>query len=145
MSSIPQDWLVKPLHELNAEQWESLCDGCGKCCMAKLQDAETDKIYYTNIACELFDAERCRCTNYLHRTQQVPGCVSLSLDRLHEFEWLPSTCAYRLRLNGQPLPDWHPLLSKDQESVHTAGISMRGKSVEFDQAGPIEHHIIDWK
>ena len=139
------DWLDKPLHELSTDQWESLCDGCGKCCMAKLQDAETDKIYYTNIACELFDAEHCRCTDYSVRTQKVAGCVSLSLDRLHEFEWLPSTCAYRLRLNGQPLPDWHPLLSMDKESVHIAGVSMRGKSVQLEQAGPIEHHIIDWE
>ena len=139
------DWLNKPLHKLSADQWESLCDGCGKCCMAKLQDAETDKIYYTNIACELFDADRCRCTDYAVRTQKVAGCVSLSLDRLHEFDWLPSTCAYRLRLHGQPLPDWHPLLSMNKESVHIAGVSMRGKSVRFDQAGPIEHHIIDWK
>ena len=142
---MPLDWLDKPLHELSVDQWESLCDGCGKCCMAKLQDAESNKVYYTNIACELFDAERCRCTDYSARTQKVAGCVSLSLDRLYEFEWLPSTCAYRLRLNGQPLPDWHPLKSKDNESVHAAGISMRGKSVHFEQAGPIEHHIIDWK
>ena len=145
MNSASQDWWDKPLSELSADQWELLCDGCGKCCMAKLQDADTGKIYYTNIACKLFDAEQCCCTDYGHRTQRVSGCVSLSLERLHEFEWLPSTCAYRLRLDGLPLPDWHPLQSKDKESVHATGISMRGKSVQFEQAGPIEHHIIDWK
>lgn len=139
------DWLENPLQELTVDQWESLCDGCGKCCMAKLQDAETDKVYYTNIACELFDADSCRCTDYSNRTQIVPGCVTLSLERLDEFEWLPSSCAYRLRLNEQPLPAWHPLNSNDRDSVHSAGVSMRGKSVSFDQAGPIEHHIVDSK
>ena len=138
------DWWDKPLSELTATQWESLCDGCGKCCMAKLQDAETDKVYYTNIACELFNANTCRCQDYPHRTQKVAGCVSLSLERLHEFEWLPQTCAYRLRLNSEPLPEWHPLLTGDASSVHATGVSVLGKSVQFEQAGPIEHHIVEW-
>lgn len=139
------DWLEKPLDKLNAAQWEALCDGCGKCCMSKLQDADSGKVYYTNIACELFDADSCRCQDYAHRTEKVAGCVSLSLQRLHEFEWLPQSCAYRLRLNSQPLPEWHPLITGDTDSVHEAGISVRGKSVDFKQAGPIEHHIVDWK
>ena len=139
------DWLDKPLHELNLTEWEALCDGCGKCCMAKLQDVDTNKVYYTNIACKLFDASTCLCTDYSHRTQRVKDCVSLSLDRAHEFEWLPSSCAYRLRFYGKPLPTWHPLNSRNKDSVHTAGISMRGKSVSLEQAGPIEHHIVDWE
>ena len=139
------DWLDKPLDKLDAAQWESLCDGCGKCCMSKLQDADSGKVYYTNIACELFDADTCRCRDYAHRTEKVVGCVSLSLQRLDEFEWLPQSCAYRLRLNSQPLPEWHPLKSGDADSVHEAGVSVRGKSVDFKQAGPIEHHIVDWE
>lgn len=138
------DWWDKPLSELTATQWESLCDGCGKCCMAKLQDAETDKVYYTNIACELFNAKTCRCQDYPQRTQKVAGCVSLSLERPHEFEWLPQTCAYRLRLNLEPLPEWHPLRTGDANSVHAAGVSVLGKSVPFEKAGPIEHHIVEW-
>lgn len=139
------DWLDKPLDQLDAAQWESLCDGCGKCCMSKLQDADSGKVYYTNIACELFDADTCRCRDYTHRSEKVAACVSLSLQRLDEFEWLPQSCAYRLRLNSQPLPEWHPLKSGDADSVHAAGVSVRGKSVDFKQAGPIEHHIVDWE
>lgn len=138
------DWLDKPLNELTFTQWESLCDGCGKCCMAKLQDAETEKIYYTNIACKLFDRKTCRCTDYQHRSQKVPDCIALSLERPNEFEWLPQTCAYRLRFNLQPLPDWHPLCSGDNNSVHSANISVQGKTVAQQEAGPIEHHIVDW-
>ena len=122
------DWLDKPLSELTATQWESLCDGCGKCCMAKLQDVETEKIYYTNIECTLFNNETCRCTDYNHRSQKIPDCISLSIERPNEFDWLPQTCAYRLRFNLKPLPSWHPLRSGDHNSVHEANVSVRGKN-----------------
>ncbi len=138
------DWLDKPLNELTASQWESLCDGCGKCCMAKLQDELTETLYYTNVACKLFDANTCRCTDYSHRTKKVPDCISLSLQRPHEFAWLPPTCAYRLRFNLKPLPEWHPLLSGDPNSVYDANVSVRNKTVQYDKAGPLEHHIVDW-
>ena len=137
-------WWDKPLNALTETEWESLCDGCGKCCMAKLQDAETDKVYYTNIACTLFDADSCRCNDYSHRAERVPDCISLSLQRAHEFEWLPQTCAYRLRFNQQPLPQWHPLLTGKLSSVHKNNISVRNKTVSHTDAGPPEHHIVDW-
>ena len=138
------EWWEKPLNELTTTQWELLCDGCGKCCMSKLQDAETDKVYYTNIACKLFNADICRCSDYDHRAKIVPDCITLSLDRPHEFEWLPLTCAYRLRFENKPLPNWHPLRTGDPLSVHEYHISVRGKTVQQEAAGPLEHHIVDW-
>ena len=137
------DWWLQPLAALNHEQWEALCDGCGKCCMAKLQDADTDKVYYTNVACKLFDSATCRCKDYLNRTAQVPDCISLSLKHPQAFDWLPNTCAYKLRFNSQPLFDWHPLVTRDPDSVHQRGISMQDKVVSPQEAGPLEHHIID--
>ena len=138
------DWLSKPLGELSHEQWELLCDGCGKCCLAKLQDVETDKIYTTNIACNYMDLDSCRCTDYENRTRNVPACHVITLDKPEQFNWLPKTCAYRLRYENKPLPSWHPLLSGDAESVHRAGISVRHKSISESDAGPVEHHLVDW-
>jgi uncharacterized cysteine cluster protein YcgN (CxxCxxCC family) len=140
--SIP-DWLDKPLAELSASQWESLCDGCGKCCMAKLQDADTDEVFYTNVACTLFDEKTCRCQDYAHRTEKIPTCINLSLEKIHEIHWLPQTCAYNLRLQNKALPEWHPLISGKSDSVHAAGISMQGKTVNQKDAGPLVHHIVD--
>lgn len=140
--SIP-DWLDKPLAELNTSQWESLCDGCGKCCMAKLQDADTDEVYYTNVACTLFDENACRCNDYANRSEKVTACISLSLEKIHEINWLPQTCAYQLRLHNKALPLWHPLITGDKNSVHAAGISMLGKTVNKKDAGPLDHHIIE--
>ena len=139
------DWLDKPLAELNKDQWEALCDGCGKCCMVKLQDQETDAIYYTNVACELFDTDKCKCTDYANRSKKVTSCLSLSLDRPEEFDWLPETCAYRLRFHSKPLYAWHPLISGNPLSVHQQGISVQGKTVTQSEAGPVEHHIIAWR
>lgn len=138
------EWLSKPLAELNEEQWEALCDGCGKCCMVKLQDAETQHVYYTNVACELFNQNTCQCNDYAQRTKKVPTCLSLSLERPEEFAWLPQTCAYRLRFNSQPLYPWHPLISGDKNSVHEQGMSIQGKSVAQCEAGPLEKHIVTW-
>lgn len=138
------DWINKPLDELTKAQWESLCDGCGKCCMAKLQDEETSEIYYTNVACVLFDAETCRCTDYANRTSKVPECISLSAQRSHEFDWLPRSCAYRLRFELKPLPDWHPLLTGDSESTHEANCSVKNRTISSKDAGLLEHHIVSW-
>lgn len=138
------DWIEKPLIELTEARWESLCDGCGKCCMAKLQDEETDKVYYTNVACKLFNLKKCQCTDYENRTKKVPDCISLSLNRPHIFEWLPKTCAYRLRFESKPLPDWHPLITGKASSVHTEGISVQDKAISVKRAGPLEHHLVDW-
>ncbi|MEM8844938.1 MAG: YcgN family cysteine cluster protein [Pseudomonadota bacterium] len=137
-------WLSYPLSELDSEQWELLCDSCGKCCMAKLQDDETNKIYSTNVACRFMDMETCRCSDYANRTTNVPTCHVISLEKLGQFEWLPETCAYRLRLHEKPLPPWHPLITGDSQSVHRANISVKNKCISELDAGPLEHHLVDW-
>ena len=144
MSYEPPEWVSKPLSELNRQQWEALCDGCGKCCMAKLQDQDTDKVYYTNVACELFDADSCRCQDYQNRQSRVPDCISLSVDMLNQFQWLPQTCAYRLRAQDELLPEWHPLISGNSNSVHCAGVSVKNKVVPIHQVEILEHHLVDW-
>jgi len=137
-------WIDKPLSELTESQWESLCDGCGKCCMAKLQDEDTDEVYYTNVACELFNADTCRCTDYANRASRVPDCITLSIKRPHEFAWLPLTCAYRLRFESKPLPTWHPLLTGNSNSTHEANRSVKNQTVNSSDAGPLEYHLVQW-
>lgn len=136
-------WETKTLGEMSRAEWESLCDGCGKCCVHKLEDEETGELHPTNVACKLLDRHSGRCTNYKHRRAFVPECVRLTPARLREIDWLPDSCAYRLIDEGKPLPDWHPLLSGDPESVHKAGISVRGWTVSETEAGDLEHHIVD--
>lgn len=133
----------KPLGELSRAEWEALCDGCGKCCLHKIEDEETGRIYATNVACKLLDRHSCRCTNYRGRKALVPDCVRLTADQVAKLEWLPSTCAYRLRGEGKPLPEWHYLVSGSRETVHEAGISVRGWTVSEGEAGDLEHHLID--
>lgn len=120
-------WKTKSLDEMSAVEWESLCDGCGKCCMAKLEDEDTGDIYWTSVACRLFDAGTCRCSDYAHRFERVRDCVRLTPQNVRSLSWLPATCAYRLVAAGKDLPSWHPLVSGRAESVHEAGISMRGR------------------
>jgi uncharacterized cysteine cluster protein YcgN (CxxCxxCC family) len=133
----------KPLKDLSRAEWESLCDGCGKCCLHKIEDELTGKVYATNVACKLLDRHSCRCSNYRERKAFVPDCVRLTADTAGKLSWLPSTCAYRLRSEGLPLPDWHHLVSGDPESVHKAGISVRGWTISEVEAGDLEHHLID--
>jgi uncharacterized cysteine cluster protein YcgN (CxxCxxCC family) len=133
----------KPLASLSREEWESLCDGCGKCCLHKVEDEDSGEILGTNIACKLLDRHSCRCSNYRGRKAFVPDCVRLTSGTVGALRWLPSTCAYRLRSEGKPLPQWHYLVSGDRETVHEAGISIRGWTVSEDQAGDYEHHLID--
>lgn len=137
-------WQTKTLAEMSPSEWESLCDGCGKCCLHKLQDADTDEVFGTNVACRLLDLGTCRCTDYPNRKIKVPDCVQLSPETAGTLPWLPPTCAYRLLAHGNPLPDWHPLVSGDPETVHTAGISVRGRAVSEKQAGPLDAHLVDW-
>ncbi len=120
-----QFWKTKTLDEMTDAEWESLCDGCGLCCMHKIQDDHSGEIYYTNLACKLFNLETCRCSNYSKRTELVPDC--LSLRGMKNFDWLPGSCGYRRVSNGQDLLEWHPLVSGDPNTVHEADISVKGK------------------
>lgn len=133
----------KPIEKLDRAEWEALCDGCGKCCLHKVEDELTGQIYGTNIACKLLDRHSCRCTSYANRRSHVPDCVRLTPDLVGTLAWLPSTCAYRLRADGKALPDWHYLVSGDREAVHRAGMSIRGWTVAEDEAGDVEHHLTD--
>ena len=132
-----------PIGDLNREEWEALCDGCGKCCLHKLEDGETGRLYPTNVACRLLDRRSCRCKDYKHRRVFVPDCVRLDAQGIADIDWLPSTCAYRLRADGEPLKDWHYLICGDREEVHRAGMSVRGWTVTEDEAGDLEHHLVD--
>ena len=132
-----------PIEKLDREEWEALCDGCGKCCLHKLEDDENGRLYPTNVACRLLDRQSCQCSNYKMRKTLVPDCVRLDINRMREIDWLPSTCAYRLRGDGKPLADWHYLVSGSRETVHEAGISVRGWTISEDDAGDLEFHLVD--
>jgi len=138
----PRFW-EEPIESLNREEWEALCDGCGKCCLHKLEDERTGALQATNVACRLLDRTSCRCSDYKMRRVFVPDCVRLDAASMKDIDWLPATCAYRLRGEGKPLADWHYLVSGDRESVHRAGISVRGWTVSEDEAGDLEHHLVD--
>lgn len=133
----------QPLESLNREQWEALCDGCGKCCLHKLEDEDTGEIHFTNVACRLLDVTTARCSDYRHRRALVPDCIRLTPRLAAEVAWLPDSCAYRLRAEGESLPDWHYLVCGDREAVHRLGHSVAGKVVSEDMAGPLENHIVE--
>jgi uncharacterized cysteine cluster protein YcgN (CxxCxxCC family) len=139
-------WNTKRLCEMTPGEWESLCDGCGRCCLHKLEDVDTGLCYYTNVACHLLDTHSCRCRNYTGRMRIVADCLDLWQSREKQFAWLPASCAYRRLSNGQPLSWWHPLVSGDPETVHTAGISVRGRTVREQHVSHdrLEIYIIDW-
>lgn len=144
MSAEKPFWQAKRLEEMTTEEWESLCDGCGRCCLHKLRYEENDALAFTNVACRLLDLDSCRCTDYARRQRKVPDCVSLTAAEVRAIDWLPPTCAYRLVADGKDLAWWHPLVSGDAETVHAAGISVRGKAVSERRAGKLEHHIAEW-
>ena len=138
-------WRRKTLEEMTPAEWEKLCDGCGKCCLHKLEDADTGEISYTNVACRLLDLGTCRCSDYKHRRMLVHDCLQLSPKSIRELKWLPPTCGYRLIDEGRDLYWWHPLVSGDPETVHQAGISVRGRAIAESKAGDLEDHIVEWK
>jgi hypothetical protein len=136
-------WEDRPLEALDRAQWEALCDGCGKCCVHKLEDEVTGELFPTNVACKLLDRHSGQCSDYRHRRAYVPECVRLTPKLAATLDWLPPTCAYKLRADGKPLPDWHPLNSGDPDSVHKAGMSVRGWTISETEAGELEDHILE--
>lgn len=139
-------WERKTLQEMTREEWESLCDGCAKCCLVKLEDEDDGDVYYTNVACRYLNQAECRCTCYEQRTEKAPDCVYLRPEDVEQFHWLPETCAYRLVSEGKKLPHWHPLLSGDNSQVIRRGLAVAGKVISEDdvQPGDLEDHIIHW-
>ena len=139
-------WRLKTLEEMTTSEWEALCDGCARCCLNKLEDWDTGQIVWTNVACQLLDDASCRCSDYPNRTQNVPDCIQLTPDEVRTLTWLPATCAYRLVREGQDLYWWHPLISGDPDTVHQAGVSVRGRTVS--EAGieieDYEDHVVNW-
>ncbi|HET9148380.1 MAG TPA: YcgN family cysteine cluster protein [Acetobacteraceae bacterium] len=137
-------WRAKRLDEMSRAEWESLCDGCGRCCLHKLRDEDTGQVHFTNVACRLLDLGTCRCGDYARRQLRVPDCIALTPEALREIDWLPPSCAYRRLAEGKDLPDWHPLITGDPESVARAGAAVSGRAVAERDAGPLEHHVTGW-
>ena len=141
------EWTRKRLEDLTPQEWETLCDGCGKCCLSKLEDEDTGEIHWTTVACRLFDAKLCRCHDYANRLDKVPDCVRLTPQVVRTISWLPQTCAYRLVAEGRDLYWWHHLVSGSRQTVHEAGISMRGRvtASESDLAEPDDYfdHMLE--
>ncbi len=139
-------WREKTLEQMTPQEWESLCDGCGQCCLHKLENEDTGEYYYTEVACELLDIDCARCSNYKLRKKYVPECLKLSVEDVENFHWLPSNCAYRLLADGEPLPSWHPLISGNRQSVIDAGQSVIGRVISESEVAEedLEEHIIYW-
>jgi uncharacterized cysteine cluster protein YcgN (CxxCxxCC family) len=139
-------WNTKPLDEMSPAEWESLCDGCGRCCLHKLEDIDTGLYFYTNVACRLLDCETCRCSNYPQRRTLINDCVVLSPSDREPYSWLPVTCAYRRLAEDKGLEWWHPLISGNRNTVHEAGISVRRRTVNENTVSTdqLEDHIISW-
>lgn len=139
-------WEKRSLAEMNAEEWEALCDGCARCCLHKLEDMDTGRIHYTRVVCSYLDEARCRCRDYANRSRLMPNCLHLTPEMVPGCSWLPETCAYRRIAEGRGLADWHPLVSGDPETVHQAGISVRGRVLSDAWVHPDAYaeHVIRW-
>jgi len=141
MGEVDRFW-DRTVESLDRAQWEALCDGCGQCCLHKLEDADTGEFYQTNVACRLLDLTTARCSDYRNRKAMVPDCLRLTPKLAARIEWLPQTCAYKLRAEGKPLPEWHYLECGDRDAVHRAGVSVVGRAISETIAGPLEDHVI---
>ena len=139
-------WEKKTLEEMTQEEWEALCDQCGKCCLHKIEDIESGEVYYTNVACRLLDLKTCQCKDYAHRSEVVPDCFPLTPKLVREINWLPESCAYRRLAEGRSLAWWHPLVSGDSTSIRFAGVSVCGKVVGEDEVDmdDLEDMVVDW-
>jgi len=140
-------WRRKSLDEMTDSEWESLCDGCGRCCLNKLEEEGTDRTYYTDVGCRLLNAKTCRCRDYTNRLEKVDDCVQLTPESLKSITWLPPSCAYVLLAEGKELYWWHPLVSGDPETVHAAGVSVRSHLLASEKNVPdedLEDHIVNW-
>lgn len=148
-------WRTKTLAQMSEAEWESLCDGCARCCLVKLEDEDTGAVVYTDLACHMLDEAACRCRDYPNRDREAPDCVRLTPQAVSALSWLPRSCAYRRISEGRGLPSWHPLVTGDPDSVHKAGVSVRGRVVVLpDQAtlvamaqtdvDALMERIVDW-
>ncbi len=139
-------WRTKSLDEMTRTEWESLCDGCARCCLNKLEDWDTGQIVWTDVGCTLLDGESCRCKDYENRAATVPDCIQLTPEEVRTITWLPPTCGYRLVREGADLYWWHPLVSGDPDTVHQAGVSVQGRTVPEDGMAleEYEHHVVAW-
>lgn len=137
-------WETKTLQEMSKEEWESLCDGCGKCCLIKLEDADTKELFYTDVACHLLDSKTCQCKDYSRRKKLVDDCLQLEVGDVEDFKWLPNTCTYRLLHERKDLPAWHYLISGDRNTVHEENRSVQGRVVSETKVLEIAEHIVHW-
>ncbi len=139
-------WRRKRLSEMTDAEWETLCDGCGRCCLNKLEDYDTGEIAWTDVACRLLDEESCTCTDYQNRQSLVPDCIQLDPDNVGSLTWLPPSCAYRLVNEGRDLYWWHHLVSGDRETVHQAGVSVSGRTISEEGFPPerLEERVVKW-
>ena len=147
LKSAERFWETKTLFEMTRDEWESICDGCAKCCLTQLQDEESEQLVFTNVACDLLNENTCLCTNYENRSDRVPSCVTMDAGNVQQAaEFAPPTCAYRLLIQGEQLPEWHHLLSGDKEAVHANKKSVKGRVVfqrDVDEQD-YEDYIVDW-
>ena len=144
MSNNKHFWETKSLNQMTKVEWESLCDGCGKCCLHKLEDIDTGEISVSNVSCSFLDQISCKCKDYKNRNENVPDCIQLDLKNLKKLDWLPSTCAYRLIDEGESLHDWHHLISGSSETIHERGMSVRDCSVNESSLKNVEEYILEW-
>ena len=146
MSLEAEFWKKKDLTAMNPEEWEALCDGCGKCCLFKFTNPNENTVRFTNVVCRYMDLETCRCTRYANRHELVPTCLVVTPQLSRELKWMPSTCAYRRLAEGKGLDWWHPLVSGNPNSVHKAGVSVREIAVSEEEINPddLEDYVVDW-